>query len=89
MTARLPFLSSFASLKSNYYEQNYIFFSQSVFGQLISLIEPKIISDASKAYDADRYVMRFKTKDHLISMVFCALAKCCALREVSAAMLGL
>jgi hypothetical protein len=34
MTARLPFLSSFASLKSNYYEQNYIFFGQSVFGQL-------------------------------------------------------
>jgi hypothetical protein len=65
------------------------FFGQSVFGQLISLIEPKIISDASKACDADRYVKRFKTKDHLISMVFCALAKCCSLREVSGAMLGL
>jgi hypothetical protein len=65
------------------------FFGQSVFGQLISLIEPKIISDASKTCDADRYVKRFKTKDHLISMVFCALAKCCSLREVSGAMLGL
>ncbi|MBE0637219.1 MAG: IS4 family transposase [Bacteroidales bacterium] len=65
------------------------FFGQSVFGQLISLIEPKIISDASKACDSDRYVKRFKTKDHLISMLFCALAKCCSLREVSGAMLGL
>ena len=65
------------------------FFGQSVFGQLISLIDPKFISDASKACDADRYVKRFKTKDHLISMVFCALAKCCSLREVSGAMLGL
>jgi hypothetical protein len=52
------------------------FFGQSVFGQLISLIEPRIISDASKACDADRYVKKFKTKDHLVSMVFCALAKC-------------
>jgi len=65
------------------------FFGQSVFGQLISLIEPNIISDASKACDSDRYVKRFKTKDHLISMLFCALAKCCSLREVSGAMLGL
>jgi hypothetical protein len=65
------------------------FFGQSVFGQLISLIDPKIISVASKACDADRYVKKFKTKDHLISMVFCALAKCCSLREVSGAMLGL
>jgi hypothetical protein len=65
------------------------FFGQSVFGQLISLIEPRIISDASKACDADRYVKKFKTKDHLISMVFCALAKCSSLREVSGAMLGL
>lgn len=65
------------------------FFGQSVFGQLISLIEPRIITDSSKACDADRYVKRFKTKDHLISMVFCALAKCCSLREVSGAMLGL
>jgi hypothetical protein len=65
------------------------FFGQSVFGQLISLIEPKIISDANKACDTDRYVKKFKTKDHLISMVFCALAKCSSLREVSGAMLGL
>jgi hypothetical protein len=65
------------------------FFGQSVFGQLISLIDPRIISDASKACDADRYVKKFKTKDHLISMVFCALAKCSSLREVSGAMLGL
>jgi len=65
------------------------FFGQSVFGQLISLIDPKIISDAGKACDADRYIKKFKTKDHLISMLFCAFAKCCSLREVSGAMLGL
>jgi hypothetical protein len=69
--------------KSNYFS------SKSVFGQLISLIDDKIIKDAVKKLDSDRYVKRFKSKDHLISMLFCSFAKCNSLREVSGAMLGL
>jgi len=65
------------------------FFGTSVFGQLISLIDPNIITKASKDCNSDRYVKKFKTKDHLISMLFCAFAKCTSLREVSGAMLGL
>jgi hypothetical protein len=65
------------------------FFGQSVFGQLISLIDTSIISNAVKTCEADRYVKKFKTKDHLISMLFCSFAKCSSLREVSGAMLGL
>lgn len=65
------------------------FFGQSVFGQLISLIDSKIISNAVKSCNSDRYVKKFKTKDHLISMLFCAFAKCSSLREISGAMLGL
>ena len=69
--------------KSNYFS------SKSVFGQLISLIDDKIVKDAVKKHDSDRYVKRFKSKDHLISMLFCSFAKCNSLREVSGAMLGL
>ena len=69
--------------KSNYFS------SKSVFGQLISLIDDKFIKDSVKKSDSDRYVKRFKTKDHLISMLFCSFAKCNSLREVSGAMLGL
>jgi len=69
--------------KSNYFS------SKSVFGQLISLIDDKIIKEAVKKNDSDRYVKRFKSKDHLISMLFCSFAKCNSLREVSGAMLGL
>lgn len=65
------------------------FFGTSVFGQLISLIDSSIISKAVIHYSSDRYVKKFKTKDHLISMLFCAFAKCTSLREVSGAMLGL
>ena len=61
----------------------------SVFGQLISLIEDKIIKSAVKKCSSDRYVKRFTTKDHLISMLFCSFSKCTSLREVSGAMLGL
>jgi Transposase DDE domain/Domain of unknown function (DUF4372) len=65
------------------------FFGQSVFGQLISLIENNIISRSVRKHKSDRYIKKFKTKDHLISMLFCVLAKCTSLREVSGAMLGL
>ena len=69
--------------KSNYFS------TKSVFGQLISLIDDEIIKSSVKKYQSDRYVKKFKTKDHLISMLFCAFAKCNSLREVSGAMLGL
>lgn len=64
-------------------------FGQSVFGQLISMIDTQIISRNSKRDKADHYVKRFTAKDHLIRMLFCVFAKCFSLREVSGAMLGL
>jgi len=69
--------------KSNYFS------GKSVFGQLISLIDDKIIKSCVKECDSDRYTKKFKTKDHLISMLFCSFAKCNSLREISGAMLGL
>ena len=69
--------------------KNTHFFGQSVFGQLISLIDTSIITRNSSKYNADRYIKRFTTKDHLISMLFGVFAKITSLREVSGAMLGL
>ena len=65
------------------------FSSRSVFGQLVSFIDDNLISSSVKKSDSDRYVKRFRSKDHLISMLFCSFAKCNSLREVSGAMLGL
>ena len=70
------------------YKSKY-FSSKSVFGQLISLIDDKFINNSVKKINSDRYVKRFKTKDHLISILFCSFAKCNSLREVSGAMLEL
>ena len=65
------------------------FSTKSVFGQLISLIDDSLIKKEVKKCDSDRYTKRFKTKDHLISMLFCSFSKCTSLREISGAMLGL
>ena len=65
------------------------FFGQSIFGQLISLIDDSLITWAVRKYKADRYVKKFRTKDQLISMPFCVMGKCNSLREVCGAMLGL
>ena len=65
------------------------FIGQSVFGKLISLIDNSIITRNSIKHNADRYIKKFTTKDHLISMLFGVFAKVTSLREVSGAMLGL
>ncbi|WP_223225165.1 IS4 family transposase [Sphingobacterium cavernae] len=62
---------------------------KSVFGQLISLIEDSLIKREVRKCDSDSYTKYFKTKDHLISMLFCSFSKCTSLREISGAMLGL
>jgi hypothetical protein len=65
------------------------FFGQSVFGQLISLINADLIKTAVKKHNSDRYTKKFGTSDHLISMLFSSFANCSSLREVAGAMLGL
>lgn len=65
------------------------FFGQSVFGQLISLIDESLINRAVKKHNTDYYVKKFTTKDQLISMLFCVFGKCNSIREVCGAMLGL
>lgn len=69
--------------------KNKYFSTKSVFGQLISLIDDSMIKNAVKKHDSDRYVKRFKSQDHLLSMIFCSLVKCNSLREVAGGMLGL
>ena len=65
------------------------FFGQSVFGQLISLIDLGKINTIARKHMADHYVKKFDTSDHLISMLFSTFAHCTSLREVASSMLGL
>ena len=65
------------------------FFGQSVFGQLISLLDLNKIKAISKKHLSDYYIKKFDTSDHLISMLFSTFSHCTSLREVAASMLGL
>ena len=65
------------------------FFSQTVFGQLTSLIDRTIIESCVFQTRSDRYCKGFTTKDHLFSMLFSSLSQCNSLREVVAGCLGL
>lgn len=65
------------------------FFGQSVFGQLISLIDRSFVKQAVKKTGSDRFCKGFYTWDHLVSMLFCTLSNCTSLREVTAGCLGL
>lgn len=69
--------------------KNSFFFGQSVFGQLISLINFDLVNSVAKKHKSDRYTKKFRTSDHLISMLFSTFAHCSSLREVTGAMLGL
>lgn len=65
------------------------FFGQSVFGQLIDLINLGVISRALRKTDADRHYKRFFLYDHLVTMLFGVTAHCTSLREICGAMMGL
>ncbi|NLN73340.1 MAG: DUF4372 domain-containing protein, partial [Bacteroidales bacterium] len=54
--------------------KNTHFFGQSVFEQLISLIDNNIIYQNAQKHKANHYTKRFMAKDHLISMLFCVFA---------------
>lgn len=65
------------------------FFGQSVFGQLISLLDRGDIKKAVRSTNSDYKYKGFQTWEHLISMLFCTLSGCSSLREITAGFLGL
>lgn len=65
------------------------FFGQSVFGQLIDLIDPGILAQAIRKTDSNRYYKKFHTSDHLITMLFGVVAHCTSLREICGALMGM
>lgn len=62
------------------------FIGQPVFTQLLSFIDFGIISKVVDRHDSDRYYKKFKTKDHLITMLYSVFHKCTSLREVTSGM---
>lgn len=59
------------------------FFSgQPILSQIIKLIPKSIVSDAAQTFDADRYYKKFKTWDHLVTLMFGCYSNCNSIREM-------
>lgn len=56
--------------------------------QLLQFIDRGLINRTAHAWKADRYYKRFKTYDHLVTMLFAALSGVSSLRELSSVMLA-
>lgn len=64
------------------------FSGQPIIKQILKLIDPGIITRTVKHHDSDRYYKRFKTYDHLVTMLFATLSGVSSLRELSTIILA-
>lgn len=64
------------------------FTGQPIFGQLLNYIPRSLVSGVSRTLQADRYCKRFKSYDHLVTMLYSVYNNCHSLREVSTGMLA-
>lgn len=58
------------------------FTGQPLFNQILSLIPKKVIAQLTRQFDGDRYCKKFRTIDHLFTMLFSTYHQCNSLREV-------
>jgi hypothetical protein len=63
------------------------FTGQPIFNQLLYLIPREGVSRLVRELDTDRYYKKFKTYDHLVTMLFTSFYGCKSLREVTTGMM--
>lgn len=64
------------------------FTGQPVFNQLLSFIPKGILRDVTSEHQTDRYYKRFKTREHLVTMLYATFHGCTSLREVTTGMMA-
>ena len=58
------------------------FTGQPIFNQLLNFIPKHIITSSARESASDRYYKKFKSYDHLVTMLYTCFQKCTSLREV-------
>ena len=61
---------------------------QPILGQLLSLIPKSMVASISQELGSDRYYKKFKTYDHIVSMLFGVFSQCSSLRELTTGMMA-
>jgi len=64
------------------------FSGQPIFSQVISLIPRYQIRQLAKTFKTDYYYKKFKTYEHLITMLYAVYSKCNSIREVTTGLLA-
>jgi hypothetical protein len=64
------------------------FSGQPIIKQLLKLISPSSITRTVSQHNSDRYYKRFKTYDHLVTMLYATLSGVSSLRELSTILLA-
>lgn len=64
------------------------FSGQPIISQVLNFVPSSIISRTAQEHNSDRYYKRFKTYDHLVTMIFATISGCSSLREISSIMLA-
>jgi len=64
------------------------FTGQPIFSQLLKFVDRSLVNRLSRKLGTDRYYKKFKTYDHLVTMLYGIFHKCNSLREVTTGMLG-
>lgn len=62
--------------------KNANFSGQPVFSQLLKLIDKSIVLKQAQIHESDHYYKKYKTYDHLVTMLYAIFHKCNSLREV-------
>ena len=68
--------------------KNTKFSGKPIISQIINFLNNTDISRTANKHKSDRYYKRFKTKDHLISMLYVVLSGCNSLREIESIILA-
>lgn len=64
------------------------FSGKPIIRQLLDLIPRDLVYRTAAKHQSDHYVKRFKTYDHLMTMLYAVLSDCTSIRELSTAMLA-
>lgn len=64
------------------------FVGQPILSQLLKLIDRSAVGRITKEHQSDRYYKRFKTWEHMVTMLYGCLSNCKTLRELSTGLLA-
>jgi len=64
------------------------FSGQPIFSQLLNLVDRGKIAEIVSIHKSDRYYKKFKTYEHLVTIMYTCLSNCMILRELSTSMMA-